>query len=131
VRFKRLFLGLLFASSVTAASQCTNLKAWYDSYNTEYFDDTLPKDIVIERVKLPDRVLARTVETHGQFHIQFNKTNNMGADYEHLTLLHESCHIKTWDESAMHGKDWAACMYMLQGKKAFTDLLVEGYKDRE
>jgi hypothetical protein len=127
---KRILVAALFATTLSA-QQCDGLKRWYDDFNDEYFLGSLPRTTIIERKDMGPHTLMSTRKLENGFHIVINTQYNLGADTEHLYLLHEMCHIRTWEEAEEHGPLWEDCMYMLNEKHAFTDNLIRGYKSRE
>jgi len=112
------------------AQRCLGLKAWYDDYNKEYFSHKLPDQVIIERLYRKDVLAWTSKDEAGTFHITFSTAFKLGERHEHLTLLHEMCHVKTWDEVAdgtEHGRKWKICMYTLRSEGAFDSSLIEAY----
>jgi hypothetical protein len=113
---------LAFSASPT---QLEDLKPWYNGYNETWFSNSLPHDTVV-RWGLPDNGnIAETVKLpSGQFVISFSEKHASTSVISHLILLHEQCHIKTWDEFDRHGKQWKACMNSLYDRGAFKNGLI-------
>lgn len=109
------------------APQCLNPKAWYDSDNEVYFDNSLPTDTIVDYSNHQVGVLAVTTYQNGRFHIAFNRDYAASAPVVHLFMLHELCHVQTWNEDAEHGTAWVACMRTLETKGAIDDQMVKPY----
>lgn len=109
--------------------QCENPKAWFNSYNERYFNDSLPKDTVVDYANHTDGVLAVTTFESGHFHIAFNPAYAASAPVVHVFLIHECAHIATWDEFAEHGPLWVAEMRRLEKAGAIDDQMVKPYED--
>lgn len=108
--------------------QCENPGAWYASYNETYFQNSLPKDTIVDYANHSDGVLAVTTFENGRFRISFNPAYAASAPVVHLFLLHEECHVKTWNEDAEHGPEWIACMRDLERQGAIDDQMVKIYE---
>ena len=109
------------------AQQEKELRAWYNDYNTAYFQGKLPLDTVIDKGVRKGRY-AETYKVGPKFHITFSTPYMQGQRYISLTLLHEMCHIQEWDEAfngKEHGPKWKGCMYKLKLAGAFDELLIE------
>lgn len=110
--------------------RCEALKVWYDGYNDAYFGNTLPKDTVIDYTGTGEyAALTRRMED-GTFHIVFNPKFTASPIFAHLILLHESCHVKTWDEFDEHGPRWVACMNTLEANGAFHREIILQFSER-
>ena len=64
----------------------------------------------------------------GTFSIQIDTKSNIAWATADTTLLHEMCHVKTYDRTVeldqdMHGPLFKACIVNLELQGAFTDLL--------
>jgi len=127
-----LFVSLLggHRSRHAAKGRCEGLLAWYADYNSGYFQDKLPKNVIIDYDE--HEYLASTMLTNnGRFRISFNKDYASSPRVAHLFLLHEMCHIKTWDEwdnLSDHGPHWRSCMLVLDFDNAFRRELIDGYE---
>jgi predicted SprT family Zn-dependent metalloprotease len=128
---KRLFLiGIILAVMGTTDGQerRDRLNPWYNGYNEKYFNNELPKDVLITHDLHDDRFVADTEQYKtGFYHIAFNPKFNLSGREELLTLLHESCHIRLMssgqgDELDQHGARWQDCMLTLAKQGAFADL---------
>lgn len=112
----------LYADEYPLASE-KDLKDQYRFYNMMYFDDELPHDIAIkygECGKPGD--IACTDFLNGAFKITLVKRMNPANILAYESLLHESCHIRTWGEKS-HGKLWWGCMRRLFNQGALQGLL--------
>jgi galactose-1-phosphate uridylyltransferase len=103
------------------------LDTWYASNNERYFNNELPKNVLITHDLKDDNFEAVTEHgSYGWFHISFNPTYNRSVNQEKFTLLHEMCHVQqlTSDEEEFdqHGKKWQACMHRIADAKGFDDL---------
>lgn len=111
----------------------TDLKMLYDEYNNEYFGDKLPKDAIIDWAEYDSEYMATTIRmTDGTYHIAFNEKYVQADRVLKTTLLHEMCHIPTYDDFTVkdgwHGKRWRACMLGLDMRGAFRRELIDGYE---
>lgn len=115
----------------TAALSVSQLQATYDSFNEEYFNNSLPKNAVVDYGEYDDDFMATTQVISGnRFHIALNESYTGGARNARLTLLHEQCHIKTWGQDRdQHGKLWRSCMLQLDMAGAFREQLIDGYRE--
>jgi len=110
-------------------SKCDGLMAWYDSYNERYFRNFLPKDTVVvygDTEKLAPNSMGATFKDGLRFHILLNPFYTTAPVVAHETLLHEMCHIETWnvhDSLDGHGKAWRSCMNRLYKEGAMEGLL--------
>ena len=104
------------------------IKDWYGEYNTMFFRGKLPKNIIIQRSTDPD-FLARTTKIGDKFVITFSDSYKLGEILTELILLHEMCHVETWDEAVIgrHGPKWRVCMLKLKMQGAFDELIIEAY----
>lgn len=107
----------------------------YADYNRAFFNDTLPKNVPVTWSDIPRTKDGRYVmgNTHediisGTFSIQIDTKSNIAWATADTTLLHEMCHVKTYDRVVelgqdFHGPLFKACLVNLQMQGAFTDLL--------
>ena len=135
-----LLAGLYFALTqhfgVPSLSQTDlpkDLDKWYAGYNSEYFDDKLPKDTVVDWSEYDVRNMgSTTVLPNGRFHIALNKRYCLADRTMRLVLLHEQCHIQTFteitdDPKTGHGPRWRTCMLNLYQIGGFKRELIDGY----
>jgi hypothetical protein len=113
------------------AGRCEGLKVWYDGFNNDYFLDTLPKDVVIDYSEPGDSIATTLKEENGRFHIRFSEKYAASPKVAHLYLLHEQCHVKTWDEEESHGVQWRTCMLQLDMEGAFRRQLIDSFMKNE
>lgn len=103
-----------------------NLDPWYQGYNQKYFNNQLPKTVVISYTLNDNRFMALTDYSNGYFHITFNMKYAESDKQLHFTLLHEMCHIRLLSEQEvefdMHGPKFQSCMLDLAKSGAFNDL---------
>lgn len=96
----------------------------YRVFNEQYFDNKLPKDVVIDYGESVD--MASTIQmSDGRFHLAFNDRFVAAPRILNIILLHEQCHVKTWKESPMHGPEWRTCMVGLDAMGAFRTELID------
>jgi hypothetical protein len=108
--------------------KCEGLKIWYDEYNQQYFENKLPKDVVIDYSGAGGYMAITTMLSDGRFHIALNEKYTAAPRVAHLTLLHEQCHVATYDEIEEHGKRWRTCMLEIDAEGAFRANLIDGYE---
>lgn len=108
---------------------------WYNWYNHRYFNDQLQTDLMFSWGKAltfdndggnPTENLAVTDGSlQHPITIQLNPKFMLSASQQQMTLLHEMCHVSTWqtDIKRDHKQGvWLDCMHDLAGKGAFDDL---------
>ena len=109
-------------------------------YNHAYFHDELS----IPGINFDEeRNMASTYCIDGGLvcRIEFNPAYNQAPRYANLTLLHEMCHIKTWNDDqdglvlgpdalTRHGKHWRACMLDLDKQGAWRNILIDFYGEQ-
>ena len=140
---KKLIAGVLAAviifSGNALRAQYTHdngrLQQDYADYNQAFFNNTLPKNVPVTWSDIPRTKDGRYVmgNTHedvvsGTFLIRIDTKSNITMVTADTTLLHEMCHVKTYDRTVeldqdMHGPLFKACLVNLQMQGAFTDLL--------
>ena len=104
----------------------------YEIYNSAYFQNKLPKDTVVDFSEAQDMYVALTTKLpDGRYHIALNKKYVRTPVFGDLILLHESCHIPTFDYfdevDGFHGKEWRACMTELELQGAFHLELIDSF----
>ena len=140
---KKLIAGVLAAviifSGNALRAQYTHdngrLQQDYADYNQAFFNNTLPKNVPVTWSDIPRTKDGRYVmgNTHedvvsGTFLIRIDTKSNITMVTADTTLLHEMCHVKTYDRTVeldqdMHGPLFKACIVNLELQGAFTDLL--------
>lgn len=104
------------------------LEKSYARNNAQYFENKLPVAVVDYDLRDPE-FMATTRRTYdGVFHVSFNPFYVSAERYAELTMLHEMCHIKTWNDQ--HGARWQACMIQLDLQGAFRDELIDSYQQK-
>lgn len=121
-----------------SVGRCEGLNAWYDEYNANYFENELPKNVVIDYGEYnPDFMATTSKMSDGRFHIAFNEEFTKAPRVAHIVLYHEMCHVKTFDEDDLetkyslggsHGPRWRTCMLILDAEGAFRHELIDAYK---
>lgn len=100
---------------------CSDLQSWYTLYNDSYFDE-LPDANVYESTDT-DGAEGETALIDGKYVIKINPKLDILANQEHETLLHEMCHVATWDrEKDDHGPIWYGCMLNVAKQGGMEDL---------
>lgn len=135
---KRIFLGILglmLASAIFPADVDTDLRAWYNSYNTVYFQKELPEagnfsppDVIIDFHLHDPKKMGITVfgAADGYIHMGFNPDYIKSENTLKMVLLHEMCHVQMFVEEVHtlndHGPEWQGCMHRLVNQGAFDNL---------
>jgi len=121
----------LLLASLTGAQTLQDLRHQYAVSNMKYFDNKLPKDTKIffsrnlkNNSGLPSMAWTmcdHPVRLECTIKIDPAKSPTRGAAY--MTLFHEMCHIKLWDDDTGddHGPNFQACMTDLADRGAFRD----------
>lgn len=102
-------------------------------YNNAYFQDKLPTDVVIDFSETRDLYVSVTDRLpDGRYRIAFNKRYVRAMSVADVILLHEACHIPTYDYKdpvdGYHGKEWRACMTNLEIQGAFHYALIDSFR---
>ena len=109
-----------------------NLHAVYVEFNGQYFNNRLPKNIVIDYSEAGDFMATTMLMTDGRYHIAFNEKYVTAKRVERETLLHEMCHVRTFAENDLltgnHGPRWRTCMLNLDLQGAFRRELIDFYE---
>lgn len=116
-----------------------NPAALYQTDNELYFDNKLPKDVIIVAEEAPDRLPGEEVfaltqhaaHTHW-YKMYISPRMNFNGAIERFSIYHEACHIERWEArqaeglpervSNEHGSDWQRCMLSLAERGAFADI---------
>jgi len=122
--------GLGQLNHASAVERCEGLKVWYDQYNEQYFQNKLPHDTVIDFSEHGPYMATTSTSDGVHFRIAFNEKYAVAARYDHVTLLHEMCHIATpgEEENEGHGPRWRTCMLVVEAEGAFRAALIDGYE---
>jgi hypothetical protein len=122
----------LSAPAVAKVDLPKDLDKLYAADNSEYFDDRLPRNTVIDWGEYDGTRMASTsVLPDGRFHIAFNKKYCLSERVVRIVLKHEECHIATFSEitrdaKTEHGPRWRTCMLNLYQQNAFKKDLIDG-----
>lgn len=127
------FVAIILAATISLAQatelkRCEGLNVWYDEYNETYFATRLPHDVVIDYSETGPFMATTMKMSDGRFHIAFNEKYVASPRVAHIILLHEMCHVKTWEENG-HGRLWRSCMLSLDASGAFRAELIDGYRE--
>jgi hypothetical protein len=118
--------------AATNADLPKDLNKWYQIYNSEFFNDKLPKNTVIDWSEYDDSRMASTsVLPDGRFHISLNEKYCLANRVARIVLKHEACHVATFSEITLdpksnHGPRWRTCMLNLYQQGAFKGDLIDG-----
>lgn len=99
------------------------LAAWYATYNERYFSGRLPKNTVVRWNFLEDKYGETEPPADGRFVILLDISRNRESIMARITLLHEMCHVATYDKGFDHGLAWRAEIHRLMMEGAFDDLI--------
>lgn len=98
------------------------LSQQYNDDNYKWFEAKLPKSTKVFYGEADGNV-ADVYTVGGEFVIEINPKYNRNPSQEMFSLLHEECHIKTWNENGIgHGPIFQACMFNLASRGAFSEL---------
>ena len=117
------------------------LQKIYPILNESYFDNKLPKDVKIDMLETePNYMASTTCEDDGTgCTIHFNYKYVISPRHAELVMLHEGCHIATYNEhvwgadgqEVMHGPRWRTCMLKVDIQGANRYILIDGYRPME
>lgn len=120
------------APAIARADLPKDLDKWYSIYNSEFFDDKLPKDTVVDWGEYNnDRMGSTSILPDGRFHIALNEKYCLAERTARMVLKHEECHVSTFsevthDSKTEHGPRWRTCMLNLYQVGAFKRDLIDG-----
>ncbi len=119
------------APCLTKSDLPKDLDKYYAQYNSEFFNDKLPRDVVIDWGEYGNDAMATTSKLpDGRFHIALNERYSSAGRVARLILFHEACHVQTWGEQPanVHGPRWRTCMLNLYQQGAFKRDLIDGHE---
>ena len=133
-----LFLGAWAGTVAPKPSFSVSPATLYQTDNELYFDNALPKDVIVVAEEAPDSApghfyygeTSHSVGSHW-YKMFVSPKHNTSVDLEEETVLHESCHIKIWEKHERmgtpyagdeHGPEWQACMLDLAEQGAFKNI---------
>lgn len=114
----------------------------YAAYNSEFFNDRLPKNVVIDYGEEDSKNMATTSRfSDGTFHIALNPQYVGAQRVVDYLLLHESCHVAVWDRlhkdndhvlswEEEHGPVWRACMLKIDAVGGFRQIFIDSYVEK-
>jgi len=117
-----IFFGVA-AGKILYSATPTDPKIWFDEYNQAYFLGALPYDTTVRYGNLNGH-MGETRHEDGRFEIVIDIETNKAENGARLTLLHEECHVETWNLGGLdiHGRAWETCMHRLADAGAFDHL---------
>jgi hypothetical protein len=128
-------------ASASGIADAAHLKSVFAVYNDEYFQGRLETP-EIDMLEPDQNNMASTLcknDTAGvglNCIIHFNPHYVIAPRTGDETLLHEMCHIKTWNKDVddlggqiAHGRNWRSCMLQLDMQGAFRQLIIDNYKE--
>jgi hypothetical protein len=112
-----------------------DLDVTYREFNEQYFMGKLPKDTIINFDEKGEFMATTVKLKDGRFKISFNKYYVSAQRVFRPTLLHEQCHIKTWNDNpseddlevGLHTRSWISCMLILDMQGAFRREWIDYY----
>ena len=127
-----LVLLLLWLTTGTAFPQLHNrpndinkLELYYQIYNEQYFDNRLPKDVIIywdTSIEVDELAVTSLNQSADQFVVRFSLNLQFSDALSRMVLLHEMVHIKLWNVARGHGKAFQDEMLSLANRGAFEQL---------
>ena|SRR5208337_305062 len=125
-------------SSTTGETDTAYLERVYRTYNDGYFQNRLTQTPKIDMDESQN--MATTIcKEDGSCFMHFNFHYVAAPRVARYVMLHEMCHIKTWDkdmqkiggnwEQVDHGKVWRSCMLQLDAEGAFREILIDNYEE--
>lgn len=130
------FVRILSATSVGGDVDVQYLTNLYAVYNESYFGNKLTKTPKIDMNET--KFMASTMCNDGMTDcvIHFNPKYILAPRVSDFTMLHEQCHIKTWEtdvktsgEQADHGRVWRSCMLQLDAEGAFREIIIDHFQE--
>jgi len=90
---------------------------------------------VIDYNEHNDYYMATTMKWQdGVFHVSLNRNYTGGERVALYTILHEQCHVATWDSynvfEGEHNTEWQACMLKLDSYGAFRKIFIDNYEGK-
>lgn len=129
-----LIISLVLVLSYSVSANRSEDAETYQEFNTQYFGNRLPKNILIDDALDDPNKIATTMKMEdGRFHIQFNLNYARAYRVRRMVMLHEQCHVQEWSEVSVgfpvseHGKRWRTCMLMLDAEGAFRSEWIDGF----
>ena len=114
-------IALLLPFSLNAEKPL-NLQTIYAQFNSDYFWNSLPSDTTVAYGLNDPAKMAATTKLAGKYWIRLNYDYTKAPKVAEETILHEQCHIATWNEFDPHGRRWQMCMTRLAEAGAFKEL---------
>jgi predicted SprT family Zn-dependent metalloprotease len=106
------------------------LRTQYDNDNDRFFNNKLPKDVMIDYGETGSEYMATTAAVGDTFRISFNPSYAKSERVDEYLLLHEACHIATWKYGVSHGPEWRICMLQIDAQGGFREIFIDGYQEK-
>lgn len=113
---------------------------FYRVDNEGYFHNHLTRVPVINTYEDDPAIMASTMCNEiGVCTIRFNLKYITSQRVAELIMLHEMCHVKTWNQENLmfggkmtqvfHGRMWRSCMLSLDAEGAFREIIIDNYSE--
>lgn len=125
------FIRIPSTTSASGDVDTLYLNRLYATFNESYFGNKLTKTPKIDMNET--EFMASTLCNNGTTDcvIHFNPKYILAPRAAALTMLHEQCHVKTWEttEQGDHGRKWRSCMLQLDAEGAFREIIIDNYRE--
>ena len=96
---------------------------WYAGFNEEYFLNRLPANTEVHWADLtPLSDMGYTTKHGDRYEILVDRELHPTGKQARGTLLHEMCHLRTWDKSLDDGLEFQRCMVDIAEHGAFEGI---------
>lgn len=114
------------------------LEKMYREYNEAFFQNKLTKT---PKITLDETTAMATTNCSpdGDCDLKFNLKYVAALRVSNIILLHEMCHVKTWNTDFKwmtgirynddHGKNWRTCMLQLDQTGVFRENIIDDYHE--
>jgi len=103
----------------------SQLELSYRIYNEEYFDNRLPREVIIywdASLGVDELGVTSRSQSTEQFVVRLSLNLQFSEALTRMVLLHEMVHIKLWGVTRGHGQPFQDEMLSLAKKGAFQNL---------
>jgi len=96
---------------------------WYAGYNEQFFLNQLPANTAVHWADLtPLGDMGYTMKHENKYEILVDRELHPTGKQARATLLHEMCHLRTWDKSLEDGLEFQRCMVDIAAHGAFQGI---------